>query len=68
MQLSDEQRMIRDSVREFVRERIAPYAADWDREGFEGLCRTLAGVDPFFRSLVETREELVQVFNDSLGK
>ena len=46
---------------------FSTWLADWDREGFEELCRTLAGVDPFFRSLVETREELVQVFSDALG-
>ncbi|HKJ51441.1 MAG TPA: acyl-CoA dehydrogenase family protein, partial [Gammaproteobacteria bacterium] len=33
MQLSDEQRLVRDSVREYVRERVAPFAADWDRDG-----------------------------------
>lgn len=32
MLLSDEQRLIRDSLREFVREQILPYAADWDRD------------------------------------
>jgi hypothetical protein len=32
MILSDEQEMIRDSLRSFVRERIAPFAAAWDRE------------------------------------
>ncbi|MDH3535533.1 MAG: acyl-CoA dehydrogenase family protein [Gammaproteobacteria bacterium] len=32
MQLSDEQRLIRDSVREYVLRRIAPFAADWDRD------------------------------------
>ena len=32
MQLSDEQRLIRDSVREFVQEQILPQAADWDRD------------------------------------
>ncbi len=31
--LSEEQRLIRDSVRDFVQEQIAPYAADWDRDG-----------------------------------
>jgi butyryl-CoA dehydrogenase len=30
--LSEQQRMIRDSVREFARERLAPFAAEWDRE------------------------------------
>ena len=33
MQFSDEQRLVRDSVRDYVRERIAPFAADWDRDG-----------------------------------
>lgn len=31
MQLTEEQSMIRDSVRDFVQNRIAPYAADWDK-------------------------------------
>ncbi|MGD2172897.1 MAG: acyl-CoA dehydrogenase family protein, partial [Gammaproteobacteria bacterium] len=33
MRLGDEQRLVRDSVREYVRERVAPFAADWDRDG-----------------------------------
>ena len=32
MLLSPEQEMIRESVREYARERMAPYAAEWDRE------------------------------------
>ena len=32
MKLSDEQRMLRDVARDFARERLAPYAADRDRE------------------------------------
>ena len=32
MNLSEEQCLIRDSVRDFVRERVAPFAADWDRD------------------------------------
>ena len=32
MELSEEQRLIRDSVRDFVQERVAPFAADWDRD------------------------------------
>jgi len=31
MILNESQRMIRDTMREFARERLAPYAADWDR-------------------------------------
>jgi butyryl-CoA dehydrogenase len=33
MNLSEEQRLIRDSVRDFVQEQILPYAADWDCDG-----------------------------------
>jgi alkylation response protein AidB-like acyl-CoA dehydrogenase len=33
MILSDDQRMIRDTLRDFARERLAPNAAQWDREG-----------------------------------
>ena len=32
MFLTEEQQMIRDAVRDFVREQIQPRAADWDRE------------------------------------
>jgi alkylation response protein AidB-like acyl-CoA dehydrogenase len=32
MDLSEEQRLIRDSVRDYVQARVAPYAADWDRD------------------------------------
>ncbi len=32
--LNDEQRMIQESVRKFAREKILPYARDWDRQGF----------------------------------
>src|SRR5476651_1577823 len=31
MILSQEQEMIRDAVREFARNRLAPFAAEWDR-------------------------------------
>lgn len=58
----DARRRTPNSVDDF-----STWLTDWDRDGFEGLCRTLAGVDPFFRSLVETRQELVQIFSDSLG-
>lgn len=58
----DARRRTPESVDDF-----STWLADWDRRGFEELCRTLAGIDPFFRSLVETREELVQVFSESLG-
>ena len=33
MILTEEQTMIRDMAREFARERLAPNAAQWDREG-----------------------------------
>jgi alkylation response protein AidB-like acyl-CoA dehydrogenase len=32
MELSEEHCLIRDSVRAFVQERVAPFAADWDRD------------------------------------
>ena len=32
MLLTDEQGMVRDTVRDFARERLAPHAAEWDRE------------------------------------
>jgi butyryl-CoA dehydrogenase len=32
MMLNDDQRMIRDTLRDFARERLAPHAARWDRE------------------------------------
>ncbi len=32
MNLSDEQILIRDSVRDYVQQRVAPFAADWDRD------------------------------------
>jgi alkylation response protein AidB-like acyl-CoA dehydrogenase len=31
---SDEQRMIRDSAREFARQQLKPHAAQWDRDGW----------------------------------
>ena len=31
MLLTHEQEMVRDSVRAFARERLAPFAAEWDR-------------------------------------
>jgi len=31
MRLSEEQVLIRDSVRDYVRDRVTPYAAEWDR-------------------------------------
>lgn len=32
MQLSEEHTMVRDAIRAFVQQRIAPYAAQWDRD------------------------------------
>jgi hypothetical protein len=32
MRLSDEQALIRDTMRAFAREQLAPHAARWDRE------------------------------------
>ena len=33
MILNDDQRMIRDTLRDFARERLLPHAAEWDRHG-----------------------------------
>ncbi len=33
MKLTDEQSLIRDSVRDYVQNRIAPHAAEWDKSG-----------------------------------
>jgi alkylation response protein AidB-like acyl-CoA dehydrogenase len=32
MQLTEEQRLLRDTAREFARRELAPHAAEWDRE------------------------------------
>src|SRR5258708_26357430 len=32
MRLTDEQRMLRDTAREFARKDLAPHSAEWDRE------------------------------------
>src|SRR5258708_22081213 len=32
MSLTDEQRMLRDTAREFAQRELAPHAAEWDRE------------------------------------
>jgi alkylation response protein AidB-like acyl-CoA dehydrogenase len=32
MRLTDEQRLVRDTAREFARRELAPHAAEWDRE------------------------------------
>ncbi len=33
MQLTEEQLLIRDTARQFARDRLAPHAAEWDRDG-----------------------------------
>ena len=47
--LSEEQLMIRETVREFVRKELAPVAADLDREGRfpEEIIRRMAELDLF---------------------
>src|SRR5438445_11650936 len=32
MRLTDEQRMLRDTAREYAQQELAPHAAEWDRE------------------------------------
>lgn len=34
MNLSEEQKLIRDTVRDFVQDRIAPFAAEWDKNDY----------------------------------
>ena len=34
MNLSEEQKLVRDSVRDFVQDRIAPFAAEWDANNY----------------------------------
>ena len=34
MNLSEEQKLVRDSVRDFVQDRIAPFAAEWDANDY----------------------------------
>src|SRR5271154_3754394 len=49
MILTQEQEMIRDAVREFARNRLAPFAAEWDRsQKFpKEALRELAGLGAF---------------------
>src|SRR5262249_36760982 len=72
--LTDEQRAIRDTTRDFVRKEIAPYAAEWDRGattpletvrragalGLFGVCvpPEWGGVGADFTSYVLATEEL----------
>jgi len=56
MILSQEQEMIRDAMRDFARERLAPFAADWDRQCTfprEAL-RQLAGLGAFGMAVPES--------------
>src|SRR3954470_2965793 len=43
MLLTEQQRLIRDSVRDFAREQLAPHAAQWDRE-HSFPCQALRGL------------------------
>ena len=55
MLLTQEQEMIRDSMRDFARERLAPFAAEWDRNSTfprEAL-RELAGLGAFGMAVPE---------------
>ncbi|MBN2565059.1 MAG: hypothetical protein JXB46_05060 [Candidatus Eisenbacteria bacterium] len=58
----DARRRTPDSVDDF-----RTWLADIDRTGFAELCTTLAGIDPFYGSLEETRAMLREVFTDFLG-
>lgn len=58
----DARRRTPDNVDDFT-----TWLADIDRAGHAELCTRLAGIDPFYGSLVEAREELVAVLSDFLG-
>ncbi len=49
MLLSESQRMIRDTMREYAQDKLAPFAAEWDREHLfpRAALRELAGLGAF---------------------
>jgi len=58
----DARRRTPNSVDDF-----STWLTDLMNEAYRDLCVRLAGIDPFFRSLNEIRDELVYVFSDYLG-
>lgn len=46
---------------------FSTWLTDIDREKYGELTAALAGIDPFYGTLVETREELTRVFGDFFG-
>jgi hypothetical protein len=58
----DARRRTPDAVDDF-----RTWLADIDRNGYAELCDRLAGIDPFYGTLVETRAELQEVLGDFLG-
>lgn len=59
----DARRRTPDSVDDFT-----TWLIDMDREGFQDLCVGLASIDPFYGSLVETREAISGIFRDFFGE
>ncbi|MBE7461170.1 MAG: acyl-CoA dehydrogenase family protein [Zoogloeaceae bacterium] len=55
MLLTQEQEMIRDAMREFARERLAPFAAEWDRKATfpKEALQELAGLGAFGMAVPE---------------
>lgn len=59
----DARRRTPNSVDDF-----STWLTDLDEEKHAGLCLRLKGIDPFFKTLTETGEELVHTFEEFLGK
>ena len=69
MILNDDQKMIRDTLRDFARERLAPYAAEWARnaifpaEALKELATMVAtGKLKYRESVAEGLESAPQAF------
>jgi hypothetical protein len=59
----DARRRTPDAVDDFT-----TWLNDIDRDGYAGLTDRLAGIDPFFVTLAETREELTRTFTEFFRK
>jgi hypothetical protein len=58
----DARRRTPNSVDDF-----STWLTDLDNVGYAELCTRLKGIDPFFKTLGETRDELLAVFRAALG-
>lgn len=47
---------------------FSTWLSDLDADRYADLCLRLKGIDPFFKTLTETGEELSQTFEEFLGK